>query len=154
MTGYSALALPLAAATGGPLLGGASLWVDGPGHAPVHQLAAWKLITFLDSPEAQERFSHASGYAPVNAKVDNSPTQKAYLAQNPAQATVIDQFTKAPANSATAGCLSGALPTIRAGVVAAMDGALSGRTPLDTAITQAQDSAATAIKNYNEQVGR
>ena len=154
MAGYSALPLPLAAATGGPLLGGASLWVDGPGHDPAHQLAAWKLITFLDSPEAQERFSHASGYAPVNAKVDTSPTQRAYLARHPIQAAVIDQFTKAPANSATAGCLSGALPTIRAGVVAAMDGALSGRTPLDTAITQAKDAAATAIKNYDEQVGR
>jgi len=154
MTGYSALPLPLAAATGGPLLGGASLWVDGPGHDPAHQLAAWKLLTFLDSPQAQERFSHASGFAPVNAKVDDSPTQQAYLARNPAQAAVIDQFTKAPANSATAGCLSGALPTIRAGVVAAMDGAFAGRTPLDTAITQAQDAAATAIKNYNEQVGR
>lgn len=154
MTGWSALPLPLAAVSGGPLLGGASLWVDGPGHDPAHQLAAWKLITFLVSPEAQERFSHASGYAPVNLKVDDSPTQRTFLAQNPAQSAVIDQFTKAPANSATAGCLSGALPAIRAGVVAAMDGAFSGRTPLDAAITQAEAAAAKAIKTYNEQVGR
>jgi sn-glycerol 3-phosphate transport system substrate-binding protein len=156
MTGYTALPLPLAAAkgTGGPLIGGASLWVDGPGHDPAHQLASWKLITYLLSPQVQEQFSQASGYAPVNTKVDASPSQQQYLQKNQAEVAVIGQFNNAAATTATAGCLTGALPTVRAEVLSAMDSAITGRTTLDAAITQAQDRATASIKDYNAKVGK
>ncbi|MFD5863188.1 ABC transporter substrate-binding protein [Streptomyces chartreusis] len=153
---YTALPLPLAArkGVGGPLIGGASLWVSGPGHDAAHQLASWKLISYLVSPETQEQFSHASGFAPVNVDVDYSLSQEKYLTKNPDQAAVMDQFMKAPVNTATAGCLTGALPKIREKVLSAMTEAFHGEISLDAAINRAEDESAGVIETYNSQADR
>ncbi|WP_433282309.1 extracellular solute-binding protein [Pseudonocardia xinjiangensis] len=156
MSGYTALPLPLSgpADTAGPLIGGASLWVDGVGHDAAHQVASSKVVSYLASPQVQEQFSHASGYAPINLQVDDSPTQRQFLAQNPAWAAVMQEFDRTPASAATAGCLTGALPGIRQAVVAAMDSAYAGTTTLDAAIAQAEAATASIVADYREQAGR
>ena len=71
MKGYSALPYPLSGpkTTSGAAVGGAALWVDQVGHGAAEQVASWKLISFLASAPAQERFAMASGYAPINRDV-------------------------------------------------------------------------------------
>ncbi|GAB3454402.1 extracellular solute-binding protein [Kineococcus endophyticus] len=153
-TGWSTHPLPLSgpAGTSGPLIGGASLWVDGK-HEPAAQVAAWKVVSHLASAAVQERFSQASGYAPVNVGVDDSPTQREFLAKNPAWAVAVEQFDSAATSPATAGALTGALPGIRSVVVPAMDKAYGGDETLDAALDEAAQAAGTVISDYREQAG-
>ncbi len=153
-TGWSTHPLPLSgpAGTSGPLIGGASLWVDGK-HDPAAQVAAWKVVSHLASAAVQERFSQASGYAPVNVGVDDSPTQREFLAKNPAWAVAVEQFDSAATSPATAGALTGALPGIRSVVVPAMDKAYGGDETLDAALDEAAQAAGTVISDYREQAG-
>ncbi|GAA1203593.1 ABC transporter substrate-binding protein [Pseudonocardia alaniniphila] len=156
LTGYTALPIPVSgpARQAGAIIGGASLWVSGPGHDAAHQAASWKAISYLDSPPVQEQFSHASGYAPINVKVDQSPTQQQFLAQHPAWGAVMQEFNHTPASPATAGCLSGALPRIRQAMITSLYRAFGGTTPFDGAVSQAQSTGTNIIKDYREQAGQ
>jgi sn-glycerol 3-phosphate transport system substrate-binding protein len=153
-TGWSALPLPLSGgAEAGPLIGGASMWVDGANHDAAGQVAAWKVVTHLASAPVQESFSQASGYAPINVEVDDSPTQQEFLAANPAWAVAVEQFDTMPTSTATAGALTGALSGLRGVMVTAMDKAYAGDVTLDAALAEAMDAAAPVISDYREQAG-
>ncbi|MGR3938573.1 extracellular solute-binding protein [Streptomyces sp. BRA346] len=156
MKGYSALPYPLSGppSTAGAAIGGAAMWVNRPGHSAAEQVAAWKLISHLASPEAQERFAKASGYAPINTDVNNSPTWKAFLARNEPYAVLDKQFADTPATTATSGCLTGAMQGVRDAVVPEMQQAFSGKKPLDSALRAAQGAATAKIKDYREQAGQ
>jgi len=153
---YEALPYPISgpAATSGAVIGGAAMWVDGPGHSPAEQVASWKAITYLASAKAQERFSQASGYAPINTAVDSSPTEKAFVAAHPSYGVLSKQFATTPATPATAGCLSGAMTGIRTPVVTQMQSAFSGATSLDTALSTAQSNGNSKISDYRKQAGK
>jgi sn-glycerol 3-phosphate transport system substrate-binding protein len=154
--GYTALPYPLSGprAESGALIGGAAMWVGGPGHSAAEQVASWKVISYLASPKAQEPFSQASGYAPVNTKVNVSPIEKAFLAAHPSFAALLQQFADTPATPATSGCTSGAMTGIRAAVVTQMQSAFSGTVPLNKALDQAQQDANTKISDYRKQAGK
>ena len=68
--------------------------------------------------------------------------------------TALTQLTKTPTSSATAGCLSGALPTVRTDVISALQSAFSGATSLPDALAAAQAKSNTDIKTYLQQVGK
>ncbi|MEE1799868.1 extracellular solute-binding protein [Streptomyces sp. JV176] len=156
MTDYTALPYPLSGpkATAGPAIGGAAMWVDQAGHSEAEQVASWKLISYLASAEAQERFAEASGYAPINTAVDNSPAWKRFLAKNEPYAVLDKQFADTPATTAASGCLTGAMSGVRAEVVPAMQQAFSGRTSLDSALKAAEKAATTKIEDYRKQAGQ
>jgi sn-glycerol 3-phosphate transport system substrate-binding protein len=156
MAGWSTLPYPLSGdrASSGALIGGSAMWVGGPGHSAAEQVASWKVISYLASAQAQEAFAQASGYAPVNTAVDASPTEQAFLAQRPNHATLTQQFADTPAVAATAGCLTGAMPGIRAEVVDRMQAAFAGTTPVDVALDEAEMAATDKITAYREQVGQ
>lgn len=156
MTGYTALPYPLSGSpsTSGAAIGGAAMWVDQAGHSKAEQVASWKVISYLTSAEAQERFAEASGYAPINTDVDNSPTWKKFLTKNEPYAVLGKQFADTPATTATSGCLTGAMSGVRAAVVPEMQRAFSGKTPLDTALKSAEKAATAKIKDYREQAGQ
>ncbi|MBO3674696.1 ABC transporter substrate-binding protein [Streptomyces sp. NEAU-YJ-81] len=153
---YRALPYPLSgpAATSGSVVGGAAMWVNGPGHSAAEQAASWQVAAFLASPASQEEFSRATGYAPINKKVDALPEQKKTLAARPDLKAVIDQFNRTPATTATAGCLTGAMPTVRADVLSPIQSAFAGKTPLDAALKNAESAANRDIERYREQAGQ
>lgn len=153
--GWTALPYPLSGPedTSGALIGGAAMWVDGPGHSEAEQVASWKVVSHLASAPVQEAFSQATGYAPVNTAVDDSPTQRAFLEANPDYAVLAEQFAGTPSSPATAGCLSGAMTGVRTAVVAQMQAAFSGSTELDAALARAEEEGTTAIAEYLEQAG-
>jgi sn-glycerol 3-phosphate transport system substrate-binding protein len=136
----------------GPVIGGSAMWLSNTA-ADAEKVAGWKLESFLASAPAQEQFSQATGYVPVNTAVDDSDTQKAYLADHPLAQLFVDQLNAIPDVPATAGCLSGAMTGIRSAVVPHMQAAFSGSVPLDEALTQAETDANTAIAQYLEQLG-
>ncbi|MFJ9898259.1 ABC transporter substrate-binding protein [Streptomyces sp. NPDC091280] len=147
---------PLSApkASAGPVIGGAALWVNGPGHSSAEQVASWQLIGFLTSASAQREFAEKTGYLPINRKVDTDSSWKSFLTKNPIVKTAVTQLDGTPAVPATAGCLTGALPQIRTDVVSALQSAFSGRTPLDTALKNAQTAADNDIAQYRKQAGQ
>ncbi|MEV6947720.1 extracellular solute-binding protein [Streptomyces sp. NPDC051172] len=156
MTGYTALTYPLSGpkATAGAAIGGAAMWVDRAGHGKAEQVASWKLISYLASADAQERFAEASGYAPINTGVDDSPAWKQFLAKNEPYAVLGKQFADTPATTATSGCLTGAMSGVRAEVVPEMQRAFSGKTSLDSALKAAEKAATTKIQDYRKQAGQ
>jgi len=154
-TGYTALPVPLNSDSddAGVIIGGASMWVDAVEHTAAEQAASWKVVSYLASADVQEEFSHASGYAPINTAVDDSTTQQEFLDENPVWKAVIDEFDNTPASTATAGCLSGALPSVRGDVIAELDAAYRGTTSVTDAVAAATEKADQSIGDYLEQVG-
>ncbi|KQS68255.1 extracellular solute-binding protein [Modestobacter sp. Leaf380] len=155
-TEFSALPYPVSGdpAVAGALIGGAAMWVSGPGHPDAEQVASWQLVSHLASAQVQEGFSQISGYAPINTAVDDSPTQQAFLDDNPATQVLIDQFADTPVTTATAGCLTGAMTAIRLEVVDLMQSAFDGTTSVPAALDQAQQAADQILTDYHEMGGR
>lgn len=156
MQGYSALPYPISGSpsSAGALIGGAAMWVDQPGHSEAEQVASWKVISYLAAAGTQERFSEASGYAPINTAVDGSPGWQGFLAKNQPYSVLSKQFAETPANAATSGCLTGALPGIRDVVVPQMQRAFSGAVPFEDALTAAEAAATGKIGDYRKRAGK
>lgn len=156
MKDVTAVPLPLSgpAASSGPLIGGAALWVSGQGHSEAQQAAAWTFISYLSSAEVQEEFSQASGYVPVNTQVTSSSAEQSYLAANPVAAVAAKELADAPVVPATAGCLTGALPTVRKTVVADLSQAVNGQGDLAAALAKAEADATKNITDYRAQAGK
>lgn len=140
-------------ADGGPVVGGAALWLSNTAE-DAQKVAGWQFISYLASAEAQEQFSQATGYVPVNVAVDDSEGQKQFLEANPYAEVFVDQLNGSPSSSATAGCLSGAMTGIRAAVVPQMQSIFTGKVGLEEGLAQAETDANKAIEDYLEQAGQ
>jgi sn-glycerol 3-phosphate transport system substrate-binding protein len=151
---YEALPYPRSGSkeASGPVIGGSALWLSSSAE-PAQQVAGWKLATFLTSTAAQEGFSQATGYVPVNDTVATSSTRKAYLEANPNAKVFADQIKNTPVKSQTGGCVTGAMTAIRTATINQMQAAFSGLKPVDAALDQAAADAASAIKQYQQQRG-
>lgn len=151
---YQALPYPTSGPAGqsGPVVGGAGLYLSR-GASPAQQLAGWKLEAYLTSPQVQEDFSHATGYVPINVKTADLATQKAYLAANPDSQLFYDQLTKTPVVSAAAGCVSGAMQTIKTSNMAEITAAWAGQKSIDSALDAAAAKATTELQQYKQQLG-
>lgn len=136
----------------GPVIGGAALWFSGTA-APAEQVAGWKLVTYLTSPQTQEEFSHATGYVPINTMTADSPTQQAFLAKNPNSQVFVNQLAGTPVVSATAGCASGAMQAIKTSNISQLQAAWSGQKSVDDALNQAATAAEGQFKQYQDQLG-
>ncbi|WP_030660274.1 extracellular solute-binding protein [Streptomyces cellulosae] len=152
---YQALPFPISGprSRSGGIIGGSALWLSSTAKQ-AQQVAGWKLETFLASPAAQEEFSHATGYVPINTETDSSATQQAYLKANPNLRTFARQVKNTPTVSATAGCVTGAMTAIRTSNINQLQAAFSGSKSVGAALDQAAADAKSAIKTYQEQVGQ
>lgn len=152
---YQALPFPTSGPEekSGPVIGGAGLWLSSTA-TPAEQVAGWKLETYLTSPQAQEEFSHATGYIPINTKTAKSPTQQAYLESNPNAQAFTDQLANTPVNTATSGCVSGAMTSIKASNISQLQAAFAGDKPVDEALATAADDARQAFEQYSQQLGQ
>ena len=152
---YEALPFPTSGPEGesGPVIGGAGLWLSSTA-TPAQQVAGWKLETFLTSPEAQEEFTHATGYIPINTRTADSPTQQTYLQGNPNAQAFADQLAGTPVTTATSGCVSGAMSAIKSSNISQLQAAFAGTKPVDEALDTAVADAEKAFAQYREQLGR
>ena len=152
--GYQALPFPTSGpkAKSGNIIGGSALWLNAKA-TKAQQVAGWKLEAYLTSTATQETFSHATGYVPINVKVADSATQKAFLSANPDSQAFVNQLSNTPVVTATAGCVSGAMTAIRAGNISQLQAAFSGRKSVDDALDAAVASAKGALAQYKSQLG-
>ncbi|MDH6576910.1 ABC transporter substrate-binding protein [Kitasatospora sp. MAP5-34] len=138
---------------GGPAIGGASLWIDGPGHSDAEQRASWEFVKFLSAPEQQAVWHTGTGYFPVNRKALDDPRDKAWLARYPQFQTAIDELHATNPTPATAGCLLGVMPQARKGVETAIEQTISGSKTAQQALSDAVKQLQPAIDSYNSAVG-
>ncbi len=138
---------------GGPIIGGASLWIVGQGKDAAHERASWELTTFLAAKQQQVSWHTATGYFPISKGALTDPSDQQWVAQRPQFATAITQLQNTPSNTATQGCSVGVMPQVRKDVEGAMQAAvLQGQDP-KAALTAAQTKANGEIAAYNQALG-
>ena len=138
--------------TGGPVIGGASLWIGREGHSAAEQRASWEFGKFLLEP-ANAAFWHTkTGYFPITKAALNEDIDKQWVAEKPQFKTAIDQLAATPVGVPTQGCLLGTLPQVRALVENAIESVLtSGKDP-KAALDEAASQAKALIDKYNSAV--
>lgn len=138
--------------TGGPIIGGASLWVDGPGHSAAEQRASWEFGKFLMQPENSAFWHTKTGYFPVSKAALNEDIDKTWVAQKPQFKTAIDELAASPSGVPTQGCLLGTLPQVRALVENAIESVLTSNKDPKAALDEAASQAKGLIDKYNAAV--
>ncbi len=138
--------------TGGPIIGGASLWIVGKGKDDAHKRASWEFVKFLETKDSQATWHTSTGYFPVSKAALDTDVDKAWVASKPQFQTAITQLQSTKLTTATQGCLFGVMPQVRKAAENAMQAAvLQGKDPKQ-ALTDAANSLSQPIKDYNDSV--
>jgi len=136
---------------GGAAIGGAALWIDGPGHSTAEQQASYEFAKFMDSAESQAAWSASTGYLSSNTGSASLPAGQTALA-DPNVQVMYNEFNNNPASQASSGCRMGPYAAVRATVIAAFDQITTGTDPT-TAMQQAEVTAKSQIAQYNSELG-
>jgi sn-glycerol 3-phosphate transport system substrate-binding protein len=136
---------------GGPIIGGASLWIMGK-KPSYEQVAAWQFVKFLMEPENQAYFHTHTGYFPPNKKALDEPDDRRWVAQYPQFETAVAQLQQTPVDTATQGCALGVMPQARQAAEDAMEKALTGRESPKDALADGVKAIQPAIDSYNQSV--
>ncbi|PYC63879.1 ABC transporter substrate-binding protein [Micromonospora arborensis] len=137
---------------GGPIIGGASLWVVGKGKDDAHKRASWEFVKFLSDKDSQATWHTSTGYFPISKGALETEVDKQWVAQRPQFQTAITQLQNTPLSKATQGCLLGAMPQARKAAEQAMQAAVLSGTEPRAALEQQQEALAGPIKDYNQSV--
>ncbi|OIH96529.1 extracellular solute-binding protein [Curtobacterium sp. MCBA15_001] len=135
----------------GEVIGGNALWISGKGHSTAEQRAAYEFAAFLTTADAQAAWAKATGYLAINTGAADTTVGTATLA-DPNVATMYRQLAADPASTATAGCITGAFPTVRATVIGAFNKVVEGADVAST-MRDAEQQAKSQIASYNEAKG-
>ncbi|MGH3436214.1 MAG: ABC transporter substrate-binding protein [Sciscionella sp.] len=138
--------------TGGPIIGGASLWIMQKKDT-AKERAAWEFVKFLASSPSQVTWHTGTGYFPISKAALNDPKDKRWVSQKPQFETAIKQLQQTKLTPATQGCSVGVMPQLRKDVENAMQAAvLNGQTPTK-ALNDAEKQANSQIADYNSKLG-
>ena len=141
-----------ASAAGGPIIGGASLWIVNkkPSYT---QKAAWEFVKFLELPENQAYWHTHTGYFPVDTKAANDPTDQQWMQQYPQFKTAIDQLHATKLDKATQGCILGVMPAARQAAEVGIEQAVTKQKSPQKAMDDAVATMQPQIDSYNQAVG-
>jgi sn-glycerol 3-phosphate transport system substrate-binding protein len=137
---------------GGPIIGGASLWISGTGHSAAQQRAAWEFVKFVSTAQQQAKWHVGTGYVPVNKKALDEALTKEWQTKYPQFTTAVDQLHALPPSVASAGCLLGVMPQARKASEDGLEAAIVGAKPAQQAMADAAASMKKEIENYNNAV--
>ena len=141
-----------ASADGGPIIGGASLWISGPGHSDAQQRAAWEFTKFASTAEQQAIWHTSTGYFPVNKDALDLPVDKAWVAKYPQFSTAVEVLHSEKPSTATAGCALGTMPQARKASEDGLEKAILGTATPAAAMGDAAKSMASVLAAYNSSV--
>lgn len=136
---------------GGPIIGGASLWIDGVGHDDAQKEASWQFVKFLADKKTQATWHTGTGYFPISKGALNEPVDVAYREKNPLFNVAVKELEGTPLNTATQGCALGVMPQSRKASEDAIEKILNGADP-KASLTAAATGLQDAIKQYNASV--
>jgi sn-glycerol 3-phosphate transport system substrate-binding protein len=137
---------------GGPIIGGASLWIVNKKPSYV-QKGAWEFVKFLAKPENQAYWHTHTGYFPIDTRAANDPTDQQWMQQYPQFKTAIDQLHATKLDKATQGCLLGVMPAARQAAEVGIEQAVTKQKPTQKAMDDAVASIQPQIDQYNQSVG-
>jgi sn-glycerol 3-phosphate transport system substrate-binding protein len=137
---------------GGPVVGGASLWIMSD-HPAYEQRAAWEFIKFLETPENMAFWHTKTGYFPDTIKSQTDPAGAAFRASRPQFDTALQQLHQEKPDKATAGCILGVIAQARQENENAMEKILTTKVDSKTALAGAVTAIQPAIDQYNQAVG-
>ncbi|WP_404386723.1 ABC transporter substrate-binding protein [Knoellia locipacati] len=136
---------------GGPIIGGASLWINGENHEDANKEAAWRFVKFLADPKSQAQWHIGTGYFPISKGALNEPSDVEYRKANPLFDVAVKQLESTKLSKATQGCLLGVMPQARKASEDGLEAALNGTDPQE-AMTKAAESLSSQISQYNSSV--
>ena len=142
-----------AASSGGPIIGGASLWINSVGHSDAEKRASWEFVKFAASAQQQAQWHVGTGYFPVNRGALQEPVHKDWIAKYPQFGTAIDQLHATQPSVASAGCILGVMPQARQAAENGLEKAITGGAQPEQAMKDAATSIQPEIDNYNKAVG-
>lgn len=132
----------------GQVIGGNALWISGKGHSTAEQRASYRFAKWLEAADVQADWAKATGYIAMNTGAADTAVGKA-MQSDPNIATMYKQLADDPSSTATAGCITGAFPTVRATVIGAFDKVVEGADVTAT-MRDAEAQAESQIASYNE----
>lgn len=138
--------------TGGPIIGGASLWVVR-GKDTAKERAAWELTKFLAAKQSQVTWHTSTGYFPISKAALDDPADKKWVQKQPQFATAVKELEGTKLTHATQGCSVGEMPAVRKDVENALQAVvLQGKDPKQ-ALTSAEQAANKQIAAYDAKLG-
>ncbi len=141
----------------GVVIGGAALWLIDSGDE-AQDAAAWVFMQFMTEADQQVTWHTGTGYFPVLASLQDSPTDElaTFWDENPNFVTAIEQLattntTNADGsiNYAVLGGRAGPFPEIRRIIVEAYSAVLDGGKTPQEALDEAAERANQALSDYN-----
>eukprot|EP01037_Dinobryon_pediforme_P017512 gene17512-17712_t len=126
-------------------IGGASLLIP-TGNTPDREQAAWKLISFLTSPEINGGWSRFTGYFAPRMAAYDMPEMKDYIGKNPDAKVAVDQLAYATPWFSTFNTVG-----VRKALEDQVQAVLSGKIKAPEAMAQAQKAADALLRPYVEQ---
>ena len=142
-----------APATGGNIIGGASVYVL-KAAAAAEQQAAWEFVKYWTSPKVQAIWQAGTGYYPVVKKAYDEAESKEWASKYPQFLTAVDQIRTAPQNTGTAGAVLGVFPEGRRRIQKAIEEVLLGRSSSKDALDAAATELNAALEKYNKSSGK
>lgn len=149
--GISAYPKP-AGATGGPIIGGGSLWIPKT-QSIQDQQAAWKFVQFAASPAEQAYWSETTGYFPITKAAYDQPSMKKYLEENPERENAIKQLHRDKLTHATQGASIGVFTQSRQDIQNMISSILLGQESVQQGLANTQKTVTQEIQQYNLTVG-
>jgi sn-glycerol 3-phosphate transport system substrate-binding protein len=137
---------------GGPIIGGASLWVVHK-NDPAKERAAWELTKFLAGKQSQVTWHTSTGYFPISKAALNDPADQKWVKQKPQFATAVKELEHTKLSYATQGCSVGEMPNVRKDVENALQAVVLQGKPPKQALTSAESAANNQSADYDSTLG-
>ncbi|POZ92909.1 ABC transporter substrate-binding protein [Petrotoga halophila] len=147
--GTAFLPVPDISVSGGPVIGGASLWlIDG--HPDEETKAAWEFLKFVNREDQQIRWHQGTGYFPVRKDAIQRLHYEEFYAENPNYFTSLLQLLLAKRDFNSAGAVIGVFPETRETIEIAYERMVDGQMTPEEALSWAESQVTELIQEYNE----
>lgn len=146
--GTSFLPVPDASVSGGPVIGGASLWLIA-GHPDSETKAAWEFMKFVTQEEQQILWHKGTGYFPTRKDAVKTLHYERFYAENPNYFTSLLQLLLAKRDYNTAGAIMGVFQEARDTIETAYERMAAGKMTPAEALAWAEKEVTKLIKEYN-----
>jgi sn-glycerol 3-phosphate transport system substrate-binding protein len=140
---------PFPGSGGSTTVGGGSIYLTN-GAADAERAAAWDLLTWLNEPSQQVRWSIGTGYVPTRSSAADDPELQQFWTERPQFRVAWDQL--AVAGDGGAGPVIGDYAAVRDAIEDGLEALYAGdpRTEVQAAMQEAADRA---IADYNDRIG-
>lgn len=137
---------------GGIEPGGSALYISNKVPA-AQQAAAWRYITFLDTPASQATWAAGTGYIPIRKSAVTTPTIRKLWATDPGFKVAYEQLVTGATTSATAGAVIGPYPTVRTDELTAEESMYTHGVSPAKALANLVKAMNSTLASYDQRLG-